>query len=264
MIGIFDSGFGGLTILQEIQKQLPKYNYLYFGDNANAPYGCRTPEEIYNLTKQGVIYLFENGCQLVILACNTASAQALRKLQQEFLHQNYPSNYRVLGIIVPTIEQIIDSQNIHKVGILGTTQTINAGSYQREIKKHRPDIQVFGQACPSLCGLIEDNSHSNLLDEHIIKYLSLLPEDLDAVLLGCTHYEIIASQIKKHLPAKTILFEQPKMVAKSLKNYLERHPEIEAKLEQNGQTTFITSAEPKLISQTASLFFNSEINFKKI
>jgi glutamate racemase len=165
---------------------------------------------------------------------------------------------------VPTIEQIIGSQNIHKVGILGTTQTIQSGSYQREIQKHRPDIQVFGQACPTLCGLIEDNSHPDLLDEHILKYLSLLPEDLDALLLGCTHYEIIADQIQKHLPAKTILFEQPKIVAKSLVNYLQKHPEIESKLEKQSQNTFLTSCDPKQISQTASLFFDTEINFHKL
>lgn len=263
MIGIFDSGFGGLTILQEIQKQLPEYNYLYFGDNANAPYGCRSTEEIYDLTKNAVTYLFEHGCQLVILACNTASAQALRRLQQEFLPVHYPK-HRVLGIIVPTIEQIVESQNIHSVGILGTTMTIEAGSYQREIQKHRPNIEVFGQACPTLCRLIEDNSHPDLLEEHIIKYLSLLPDNLDAVLLGCTHYEIIANQIQKHLPATTLLFEQPKMIASSLKNYLQRHSEIELHLEKNGGTTFLTSGEPNKISQTASLFFNQEISFQKL
>ncbi len=258
MIGIFDSGFGGLTILQEIQKQLPQYNYLYLGDNANAPFGCRPHDEIYDLTEKAVKYLHANGCHLVILACNTASAQALR----EFQHK-YPE-LKTLGIIVPTIEQIIDSQNIHKVGILGTTKTIESGSYQREIQKHRPDIQVYGQACPTLCGLIEGNSHSDLLNEHIIKYLSLLPEDLDALLLGCTHYEIIADQIQKHLPAKTILFEQPKIVASSLKDYLQRHPEIETKLERESKTTFLTSGDPEKVSQTASLFFDKNISFQKL
>lgn len=260
MIGIFDSGYGGLTILQEVHKKLPQYNYIYLGDNARAPYGCRSSEEIYQFTLEAVEYLFNQGCELVILACNTASSGPLRRIQQEYLPKNHPSK-RVLGIVVPTIEQITQKDN-HTVGILATTQTINSGSYLKEIEKRNPSIKVKQQACPKLVHLIEENQPVQEALSECLNQLDLT--DITDLLLGCTHYQIIVDEIKKQLPNNIKLYGQPKIVAKSLADYLQRHPEIESKLIKNSQIKFLTSGDPKVVSEHAQIFFTEPFKFQKL
>jgi len=261
MIGIFDSGYGGLTILKELQNRLPEYSYKYLGDNLNAPYGSRTEEEIYKLTLKNVEKLLET-CELVILACNTASSNALRRIQQEVLPNKYLPK-RVLGIIVPTIEQISQS-NEETVAILGTEQTIKSRSYEQEISKINPNIKIVPKACTTLAHLIEQNAPEEEIDKALLKYLKEIKQqkDIDSILLGCTHYEIIAEQIKRHLKPETVTYKQPNIVASSLQDYLNRHPEIETKLDKSGNIEFLTTGNPNKVSKTASRFYGKPIKFK--
>ncbi|HSX25079.1 MAG TPA: glutamate racemase [Candidatus Andersenbacteria bacterium] len=266
MIGVFDSGYGGLPILDCIRKKLPQYSYVYLGDNAHAPYGPKTDEEIFELTKNGVEQLFEKGCTLVILACNTSSASALRKLQQEWLSITYPDK-KILGIIVPTAEAVSDN-NYKTIGILATQHTVNTNVYEQEIHKRNPNSSIIQQPCNNLAGLIEQyGAHDQrVLDEVKTCVSSLVSpsHNLDAVLLGCTHYELIADTIQKLLPESTILIRQPEIVAVSLQNYLERHPEIEKNLQKNSQCTYLTTGDPQQVSAKSSSLMQEEVVFEKL
>lgn len=280
MIGLFDSGYGGLTILHGILEVLPQYSYLYVGDNARAPYGSRSSEEIFEFTRQGVDYLFSQGCELVILACNTASASALRRLQQEVLPAQYPDK-KILGILVPTIEQItgvpwkqtnhsMSAIGVATVGVLATEATVQAGAYAEEIHKRNPSIRVVQQACPGLVEAIEAGESLTRIDSLIETYITALeakvPADtsLSAVLLGCTHYALVANRIHNFLAPNIKLYEQPSIVATSLANYLDRHTELAARIEQRRTCVFLTTGNPDLISAGSQRYFGEAINCKKI
>ncbi len=265
-IGIFDSGYGGLTILSEIKQLMPEYDYLYLGDNSRAPYGSRSFDVIYEFTKQAVLALFDRGCNLVILACNTASAKALRTIQQVDLPQIAPQK-RVLGIIRPTAEMVGDLTQTRHVGIFGTLGTIQSESYQLEIKKLFPDIQVVGEACPMWVPLVENGkSDSDGADFFIQENIqSLLKKDskIDTVILGCTHYPLLYNKIRKYLPDIQII-SQGTYIAESLRDYLFRHPEMEALCTKNGTTHYLTTESAQRFQENSSLFLNTTIDAEKV
>ncbi|HOI26739.1 MAG TPA: glutamate racemase [Paludibacteraceae bacterium] len=258
-IGLFDSGYGGLTILEKIKKQMPQYDYLYLGDNARAPYGSRSFDVVYEFTRQSVRKLFDMGCPLVILACNTASAKALRSIQMKDLPMWDPEN-RVLGIIRPTVEQIGELTKTRHVGILGTEGTIQSKSYPIEISKLFPDITVTGKACPLFVPLVENSEYdSDGADYFVQKYLSeLLEKDnqIDTIILGCTHYPLLLPKIRKFVPEKMKIVSQGEIVAKSLADYLKRHTEMESKLTKRGHCEFFTTESVEKFKKSASVFLH--------
>jgi len=273
MIGVFDSGLGGLTIFKELIHTLPKYDYLYLGDNHKAPYGNRSSQEIFQFTLEAVEYLFQHNCQIVILACNTASAVALQKIQQEVLPKKYPDK-KVLGILVPTIEKILGYPWTHPLeehhvnpqhlGIIGTQQTINSNSYLQEITKRTTNLKITQLACPLLVPLIESNTSQTKLQNTIKHYIQQLPKDLDSLLLGCTHYEIIAQLIKNELLPTIQIYQQPQITTQSLKLYLSNHPEIKSKLSKTSNYKFLTTGDKHKVSLLAEKFFSKKINFQHI
>lgn len=261
-IGIFDSGYGGLTVFREIVDLLPQYDYVYLGDNARTPYGTRSFETVYNYTLESVLKLFEMGCPLVILACNTASAKALRTIQQKDLVK-MDSALRVLGVIRPTAEIIGQYSSSRKVGVLGTSGTVRSESYPIEITKVSPDVQVYQQACPMWVPLIENNEH---LDEgadfYVKKYIDELlnqEPEIDVFLLGCTHYPLLIDKIKEHLPKHVQVISQGEIVAASLKDYLRRHPEMEQSISKGATRKFFTTDDPSRFDEHASVFFGEKI-----
>ena len=264
-IGIFDSGYGGLTIYNEIKKLLPEYDYIYLGDNARTPYGTRSFNIVYDFTRQAVRYLFSQGCQLVILACNTASAKALRSIQQLDLPQLDP-NRRVLGIIRPTVECIGEVTKSRHVGVLATEGTIKSLSYPLEIRKLFPDIEVTGEACPIWVPLVETNEFaSDGADFFVKRHIdNLLARDnkIDTIILGCTHYPILIDKIRKYIPVGVTLLTQGAAVARSLESYLHRHPEMDALCTKGGSSTFFTTEADGKFGDQASLFLNQQIEVK--
>lgn len=266
-IGVFDSGYGGLTILQQIRKTLPQYDYIYLGDNARTPYGTRSFEVVYEFTRQAVTKLFEMGCHLVILACNTASAKALRSIQTNDLPQ-LDSSRRVLGVIRPTVERIGEMTRSRHIGVVATAGTIKSESYPLEIRKLFPDITVTGEACPMWVPLVENNEATgDGADFFIRKSLnSLLGKDpqIDAIILGCTHYPLLLPKINQYVPQGVQIITQGEFVAVSLQDYLKRHPEIADKCTQNGVTHFYTTEAEEKFSESAKLFLNEEIEVKRI
>ncbi len=261
-IGVFDSGYGGLTILREIRKRLPQYSYLYLGDNARAPYGPRSFEVVYRFTLQAVKHLFAQGCRLVILACNTASAKALRSIQQEYLPGNAPER-RVLGVIRPTVEVLPSVTRNGHVGLMATAGTVASHSYRMETAKIDPLMKLTELACPLLVPLIENGeAESEGTDWFVHKYTSQLLQadsEIDTILLGCTHYPIIVDKIRRHVPENVTLLEQGPLVAASLENYLHRHPEIEQKCLKDGTCRYYTSEEPEKFNPMASLFTGEKV-----
>lgn len=261
-IGVFDSGYGGLTVLKELVKTLPEYDFLYMGDNARAPYGTRSYETVYNYTLQCVKWFFNQGCSLVILACNTASAKALRTIQQNYLPLA-DSDKRVLGVIRPTAEVIGNYTKTNKIGILGTNGTVQSGSYILEIEKFFPQLKVYQQACPLLVPLIENNEYQNSGAEYFIKkYLDELKEQsavIDTILLACTHYPILLKQINELVHNEIKILSQGEIVAKSLKDYLERHPEIESKCSKTGKVTFFTTDSSYDFEKRSSIFYGKPV-----
>ena len=266
-IGVFDSGFGGLSILKELVKELPHYDYLYLGDNARAPYGSRSYESVYEYTLQCVNELFSRGCELVILACNTASAKALRTIQQKDLPHMDPRK-RVLGVIRPTTEIIGNCSTSGHVGVLGTSGTVLSDSYPVEIAKFFPDLKVHQQACPMWVPLIEnDEIHSEGGEYFIRKYIQLLmaqSSQIDAVILGCTHYPLIADKIKALLPPNTQVLSQGPIVAKSLHQYLQRHSEMESLCSKGASVRFLTTDTASNFNSLASLFYGKVVEAEKI
>lgn len=266
-IGVFDSGYGGLTILADIQRRLPQYDYMYLGDNARAPYGNRSFELVYQFTLQSVKALFERGCRLVILACNTASAKALRSIQQRDLPVIDPSR-RVLGIIRPTVERLADISHSRHVGILGTRGTVNSGSYEMEIGKLFPDIVVNSHACPMWAPIVENGeSTSDGADFFVKKELDTLlasDPDIDAIILGCTHYPLLLDKIRKYTPAGINIVTQGHIVAASLEDYLKRHPEMEARCSRGGTVTFLTTENADRFGDLATLFMGQELSASHI
>ncbi len=261
-IGVFDSGYGGLTVMQEIVKKLPQYDYVYLGDNARAPYGTRSFETVYRYTLECVEWFFKQGCPLVILACNTASAKALRTIQQNDLPKLNAAN-RVLGVIRPTAEIIGKYSKTKKVGVLATTGTVLSESYKIEINKFYPDVNVYQQACPMLVPLIENNEHEGKGADYFVKeYVDALKNQsagIDTVLLGCTHYPLLANKIQQQLNGNVQLLSQGEIVADSLADYLHRHPEIEERLAKQEQKQFFTTDSADDFNRHARLFYGAEI-----
>ena len=261
-IGIFDSGYGGLTILKEIGDLLPQYDYLYLGDNARAPYGPRSFETVYNYTLECVQWFFDQGCSLVILACNTASAKALRNIQQLDLERIGPGK-RVLGVIRPTTEIIGHFSKTNVVGILGTTGTVRSDSYPIEIAKFFPKISVYQHACPIWVPLIENNEHQTAgADFFIKKHIDLLlaqSNEIDTILLACTHYPLLIGKIKAFVPEGITILSQGMILADSLKEYLKRHPEIEEKCSKNGKNVFYTTDSTEDFDSHAAIFFGKPV-----
>lgn len=260
-IGVFDSGYGGLTILKGIRQLMPEYDYIYLGDNARTPYGTRSFEIVYEFTLQAVKKMFELSCQLVILGCNTASAKALRSIQQINLPQLDPSR-RVLGVIRPTVECIGELTKTNHVGILGTVGTIKSASYPIEIHKIWPDVQVTGQACPMWVPLVEYNEFTTEGADYFIQkdIEELLQQDpqIDTIILGCTHYPLLLEKIRKYTPSHIQLISQGDYVAKSLQNYMERHPEMDARCTKQGLCRFLTTESVEKFEESAAIFLGQE------
>lgn len=265
-IGIFDSGYGGLTVLSEIRARMSGYDYLYLGDNARAPYGNRSYERVYQFTLEAVKWFFDKGCHLVILACNTASAKALRTIQQVDLPKLDPGR-RVLGVIRPTAERVARFTRSGHVGVLGTDGTILSRSYEMEIDKLHPGLTVTGEACPMWVPLVENREHDKpgadyFVKQHLDRLLQQDP-DIDAIILGCTHYPLLIEKIVDFLPDKVTVIPQGKEVADSLLDYLHRHPEMEAKCTKGGTVQYYTTDSPEKFNQMASLFMNEPVDARK-
>ena len=266
-IGVFDSGYGGLTILNSIRQQLPQYDYLYLGDNARAPYGPRSFDVVYEFTRQAVLRLFEMGCHLVILGCNTASAKALRSIQQNDLPQWDPER-RVLGVIRPTAEVIGELTKSRHVGVLATEGTIKSESYNLEIQKLHPDITVSGVACPFWVPLVEYNEADSPGADYFVKkridQIMAKDPEIDAIILGCTHYPLLMPKILKYLPEGVRIVSQGDYVANSLKSYLERHSQIAQKCSQGGTTRYLTTENPAKFKEQAQIFLNEAVEVDNI
>ncbi|MBC7689508.1 MAG: glutamate racemase [Aquabacterium sp.] len=262
-IGVFDSGYGGLTVLREIVAKLSQYDYIYLGDNARAPYGPRSFETVYQYTWQCVQWFFNQGCPLVVLACNTASAKALRTIQQNDLPKTDPQK-RVLGVIRPTTEVIGNFTTNNRVGILGTSGTVQSGSYPIEIKKFFPNIAVYQQACPMWVPLIENNEHNSpgadyFIEKNMRELLAQSPY-IDTVLLACTHYPLLLDKLKKYVAEGTTILSQGKIVADSLADYLQRHKALEEKCTKNSTVSFYTTDSVKDFNDHGAVFFGRPVS----
>jgi len=267
MIGVFDSGYGGLTVLKEFVKLLPEYDYCYFGDNARVPYGSRSFETVYRYTLECVKYLFNKGCRLVILACNTASAKALRTIQQHDLPSLDPG-LRVLGVIRPIAEVIGQYTHSGHVAVLGTVGTIQSQSYPVEITKMNPNIRIYQEACPMWVPLVENNEHQKegadyFVRQHIDNVIRQ-STDIDLMVLACTHYPLLIDKIRKYTPSGIHILLQGEIVARSLSDYLRRHPEMDVHLGKNGIRIFQTTDSPELFDRYASIFFGEAVTAEKV
>lgn len=266
-IGIFDSGYGGLTVFRNIRESLPQYDYLYLGDNARAPYGSRSFDAIHEYTWQAVQWMFAQGCPLVILACNTASAKALRSIQRKGLPEKYEGK-RVLGVIRPTAEIIGEFSHTNHVGVLGTTGTITSNSYLLEISKFFPELSVYQQACPLWVPLVEageeDSAAADLIVEEYLKLLLAQAADIDTVLLACTHYPLLEPTILKHLPEGIRLVSQGQIVANSLKDYLVRHTEMEKSISKMGRSRFYTTDNATDFEEKGTRFLGEQLRAEHV
>lgn len=261
-IGVFDSGYGGLTILREIAQKLPQYDYLYLGDNARTPYGTRSFDTVYHYTLECVRHLFDRGCRLVVLACNTASAKALRNIQQLDLPTLAPDR-RVLGVIRPTTEVIGTYSQTGHVGILATRGTVTSESYRVEIEKFFPDLRVFQEACPMWVPLVENEEYASpgadyFVQQHIDRLLAQSP-DIDTILLACTHYPLLLNKIRQFVPAETTILSQGGIVADSLADYLQRHPDLEAQCSKQGRRAFLTTDSTDDFDRQATVFYGQPV-----
>lgn len=262
-IGVFDSGFGGLTILKSLRRALPGADFLYLGDNARAPYGTRSFELIYRFTLQAVRYLFGQGCPLVILACNTASAKALRSIQQRDLAAIDPSR-RVLGVIRPTVEAISGTTRTGAVGLFGTPGTIASGSYDIEIAKHAPGVNVYSHACPMWVPLVEyreaDGDGADYFVKKDIDVLFTPHPDIDTLILGCTHYPLLIDKIRRYVPEGVSILSQGDIVAASLLDYLRRHPDMDARISRGGSVRYLTTESAAKFDPLASEFMGTPVS----
>ncbi len=266
-IGVFDSGYGGLTILQRVQALMPQYDYVYLGDNARAPYGMRSFQVVYEFTLQAVRHLFQLGCPLVVLGCNTASAKALRTIQQVDLPR-LDASRRVLGIIRPTAECVGELTRSRHVGIVATPGTIRSNTYALEIAKLHPDITVTGQACPLWATLVENGEVDNPGTDYFVgkDLRSLMRRDpaIDTIILGCTHYPLLLDSIRRHVPAGMTLIPQGNYVAGSLQDYLFRHPEMEQRITRGGRTCYLTTEDPVAFNASAVMFLSQPVEAERI
>jgi glutamate racemase len=267
MIGFFDSGFGGLTVLRRVVEVLPQYDYLYLGDNARAPYGSRSQKVVYEFTREAVAYLFRQGCPLIIIACNTSSAKALRRIQQEYLPLTHPDR-RILGVVRPLAEEVAGRTTFHRLGLLATEGVVASEAYLREIQKLNPSIEVFQKACPLLVPIIEaGEQHWEGAEMIVRRYLEELMAEagsIDALLLACTHYPILYETIRRNVPEHVEVLEQGTIVADKLKDYLRRHPEMEQRLTRNAARTFLTTDLTDRFDRLARTFFGEPIHSRLI
>ncbi|MFC1749434.1 glutamate racemase [Pseudomonadota bacterium] len=261
MIGVFDSGVGGLTVLKEFLRELPKYDYMYLGDSARTPYGNRSRESVMEFTKQGIDFLFEKGCTLIIIACNTASATVLREIQEEYLRKPKVTDKKILGVLRPVVEEVAGISKKGRIGVVGTKGTINSGSYELELKHLKKDIKVFGQACPLLVPLIEEGYlHKPATHMILREYLrSLKSKNIDTLILGCTHYPALYSEFKKMIGSRVNVPHPGEIVARSLKDYLKRHDEIEGRLTKKGGRHFYTTDDPERFKEIGKIFIGNSI-----
>jgi glutamate racemase len=266
-IGIFDSGYGGLTILKEIVKELPEHDFLYLGDNARAPYGSRSFETVYEYTLECVKHLFDKGCHLVVLACNTASAKALRNIQQKDLPNIAPER-RVLGVIRPTTELAGNYTKTKHIGVLGTAGTVLSQSYPIEVSKFHPEVKVYQEACPLWVPLVENGKQNSAeADEEVKKHIDTLMSrspKIDTIILGCTHYPLLIDTIKKFVSKDIKLITQGEIVAKGLKDYLKRHPEMETKCSKNSSLEFYTTGDTAGFDAKGTVFFGKPIHSRQL
>lgn len=275
-IGIFDSGYGGLTVLREIRRLMPQYDYLYLGDNARAPYGTRSFERVYEFTLQAVRKLFDMGCPLVILACNTASAKALRTIQQRDLPQMDDPTRRVLGVIRPTVEVVSDITHTRHIGIVATQGTINSRTYELEMAKLHPDIIVTGQACPMWVPLVENQEYDKPGADYFVRRdiqeLLQRDPDIDTIILGCTHFPLLLDKVRAYTPAHVQIIPQGDYVARSLADYLHRHPEMDCRITrtpaashpQQGTIRFLTTENPATFSPSATIFIGHKVEAHQV
>ena len=261
-IGVFDSGYGGLTILRQMRQMLPQYDYLYLGDNARAPYGSHSYEIIYRYTLQAVAELFDRGCPLVILACNTASAKALRTIQQNDLPQ-LDATRRVLGVIRPTVEAVGSLSHTRHVGVLATAGTINSGSYEMELRKLWPDMTVTGQACPMWVPLVEnceyDSPGADYFVQKRIEGILRRDPEIDRLILACTHHPLLMGKILKYTPPGVRIVPQGEYVAASLRSYLARHADMQERLSQHGTCRYLTTENAEKFAESATLFMREAV-----
>jgi glutamate racemase len=266
-IGIFDSGLGGLTVFHDIRERLPQYDYLYLGDTARTPYGTRSFETIYRYTQQGVATLLDAGCPLVILACNTASAKALRNIQQKDLISNYPDR-RVLGVIRPSVEVVGESSQSKKIGLFGTSGTVRSDSYKMELDKLFPDVTLYQEACPMWVPLVENNEVNTPAAEYFVqKHVEALlsqDSDIDTIILACTHYPLLIDQIRKFVPEHIKILDQGPLVANKLDDYLKRHQEIEERCTKGGKAKFMATGSVDLFEENAKIFFGKKIKAEHV
>jgi glutamate racemase len=269
MIGVFDSGLGGLTVLKELIRVFPENDFMYLADSANAPYGNKTKKEIYQLTLRAVDFLFLHGCILIILACNTVCSNALRKIQREYLRQKYPDR-KVLGIVIPNIEAMIHEINKRNksskmnVAIIGTRATIESKAYEKELKKRFVDLNVYSKACPKLVPLIEDENYDHVqLEKHLKKYLLTL-HDKDIILPACSHYVLLKKEIKKIVGTKTKILDTSKIIASKTKAYLKKHQEVNLKLKRNSRLKFYTTGEEKVFKNFTENYLQIKISVKSV
>lgn len=263
-IGVFDSGFGGLDVMRGIVKKIPQYDYVYLGDTARVPYGTRSQEIIYGFVKEAVDFLFGEGCELIIFACNTASSDALRRIQKEYLPKNHPGK-NVLGVIVPAAEEAARISKNKKIGLIATAGTVESGAFVRELKKLDSKIGIFQKACPLLVPIVEAGEHdSRVAGLMLEKYLNpLIGKKVDTLILGCTHYGILEKKIRKIIGGKIKIVSESKILGKKLEDYLKRHPEIEKRLSQKGKRQFYSTDLTDNFQILGSRFFGRKISAKK-
>ena len=261
MIGFFDSGFGGLTVLKSVVQELPEYDYLYLGDNTRAPYGECSQETVHEYTIQAVDFLIKKGCMLVIIACNTVSSGALRRIQQEFLPGVYPDR-KVLGVIRPSAEEIAD-RRCRKIGILATAGVVESEIYTSEIEKLDPSIEIFYQACPLLVPIIEagkqDERHSEMVVSEYLDRLFAQDAEIDTILLSCTHFPILYETFRRHTPSHVKIISQGPVIANKLRDYLARHPEVGKRLSRKGVREFLSTNSPERFNRLASVFYGESV-----
>ncbi len=261
MIGVFDSGYGGLTILKDLLKELPEYDYMYLGDNARAPYGNRNTETLIKYGEQAVEYLFAQGCSLIIIACNTASSNVLRHLQEKYLRKPGVKNLKILGVIKPQVEAAVKASKSGRIGVVGTRSTIESKSFDIELKHLKPDVEIAKQACPLLVPLIEEHWHHKPETKMILKkYLhGLKTHNVDTLILACTHYPFLYREFCRIMGKNVEVLNPGPIVAGSLKDYLKRHPEIKKELTKKGQRIFLTTNDPKKFEKMGSDFLEYQL-----
>lgn len=266
-IGVFDSGYGGLTILKAIREALPDYDYIYLGDNARNPYGTRSFDVVYEFTRQAVEALFERGCHLVILACNTASAKALRSIQQKDL-PGWDSSRRVLGVIIPTVEALGRISKNGNIGVLGTPGTVSSGTYDIEIAKFFPHFRTVSVECPMWVPLVENREYdapgADYFVEKYIEQLFVEEPDTDTIILGCTHYPMLIEKIRRQVDGRATIVTQGELVAASLADYLSRHPEMDARCTRGGSCTYLTTESPEKFTALARTFLSQPVSASHI